>query len=154
MLGQPCGDTGGRAIQQEVDDPMGRQIDEDGAIPMAPPPRPLVHAHCLEAWHGRYRGRPHQPEEGGRAGWQPQAGREPGARLPAEGDADGLQGVDQPHGFPGIRSGDVRQALGKDAARTRQLAAHELPCEQLQTDGERTPREVRQPALVVAMHRG
>jgi hypothetical protein len=48
MLGKPGRDGGSRAVQQEVDDAMGRQIDEDGAIPMASPPRPLVHAHRLE----------------------------------------------------------------------------------------------------------
>jgi hypothetical protein len=89
-----------------------------------------------------------------RTGRQPQASREPGTRLPAEDDADGLQGFDQPHGFAGIWGGEAWQALGKDAARTSSIAAHELPYEQLHTDGERAPGEVCQPALVVAMHRG
>ena len=120
---------------------------------VAPPPGPLIHADGLQGWSVWCRGRPHEPEEGGRTGRQPQASREPGARLPAEGHAEGPQGVDQPHGFAGIWGGDVGQALGKEAARTRHAAAHELPDEQLQTDGERAPGEVCQPALVVAMHR-
>jgi hypothetical protein len=121
---------------------------------VAPPPGPLINADGLQGWGVWCRGRPHQPEEGGRTGRQPQAGRELGARLPAEGEADGLQGVDQPHGFAGIRRGEGRQTLGKDTARTRYMAAHELPDNQLHTDGERAPREVRQPASVMAMHRG
>ena len=133
---------------------MRQEIDQDRAIAMASSPGPLVHPDSLESWRGGDRGCPHQTQEGGRTGGQPQARGEPGPRLPAERHADGPQDGGQPLGFAGIRSGEVRQALGKDAARTRHVAAHELPHEQLQTNGERAPREVRQPALVVAMHRG
>jgi hypothetical protein len=133
---------------------MRQEIDQDRAIAMASSPGPLVHPDSLGSWRGGDRGCPHQTQEGGRTGGQPQARGEPGPRLPAERDADGPQDCGQPMGFAGIRSGEVRQALGKDAARTSQMAAHELPYEQLYTDGERTPREVSQPALVVAMHRG
>jgi hypothetical protein len=66
MLGQPGRERCDRTVRQEVDDAMRRQIDQDGAIPMASPPRPLVHAHRLEAWHGRYRSSPYQSEQGGR----------------------------------------------------------------------------------------
>jgi hypothetical protein len=48
MLGQPDGDGGSRAVRQEIDDPMGCQINEDGTIPMASPPRPLVHSDELQ----------------------------------------------------------------------------------------------------------
>jgi hypothetical protein len=44
MLGQPGGDAGRRAVWQEVDHPMRQEIDQDGAVPMAPPPGPLVDA--------------------------------------------------------------------------------------------------------------
>jgi hypothetical protein len=43
MLGQPGRDSGRRAIRQQVDDAMRHEIDQDGAIPVAPPPGPLVH---------------------------------------------------------------------------------------------------------------
>jgi hypothetical protein len=132
---------------------MGQEIDQDGAIAVAPPLGPLVDAEDLEGVDVGYRGRPHQPEEGGRASRQRRRAASRAPACAAEGHADGLQGVDQPHGFAGIRSGEVRQGLGKDAACTSQIAAHELPDEQLHTDGERAPGEVCQPALVVAMHR-
>jgi hypothetical protein len=47
MLRQPGRDAGDRAVRQEVHEAMARQIDEDGAIAMAPPPGPLVHANSL-----------------------------------------------------------------------------------------------------------
>jgi hypothetical protein len=133
---------------------MRHEINEDGAIPVAPPPGPLINADGLQGWGVWGRGRPHEPEEGGWTGRQPQPSREPSSRLPAEGHADGPQGVDQPPGVAGIGGGNVWQALGKDAARTRDVAAHKFPYEQLQMDSERAPGEVCQPALVVAMHRG
>jgi hypothetical protein len=48
MLGQPRRDRRGRAIGPQVHDPMCRQIDHNGAIPVAPPPGPLVYADGLE----------------------------------------------------------------------------------------------------------
>ena len=50
MLGQPGRDTGGRAVRQQVHDAMRREIDQDGAIAMAPPPGPLVDADGLQGW--------------------------------------------------------------------------------------------------------
>jgi hypothetical protein len=48
---------------------MRRQIDEEGAIAMAPPPRPLVHPDGLRGWSVGHRGHPHQAEQGGWTGW-------------------------------------------------------------------------------------
>jgi hypothetical protein len=62
MLGEPGRDAGGRAVRQHVDDTMGRQIDEDGPIAMAPPPGPLIDPNDLEGWGVGHRGCPHQPE--------------------------------------------------------------------------------------------
>jgi hypothetical protein len=82
MLDEPGRDAGGRAVRQEVDDPMGCEIDEDGAIAMAPPPGPLVDPDGLQGWGARHWGWPHQPELGRRTGRQPQAGCKPGPRRP------------------------------------------------------------------------
>jgi hypothetical protein len=62
MLGEPCRDAGGRAVRQQVDDTMCRQIDEDGAIAMTSPPGPLVYPNDLEGWGVGHQGCPHQPE--------------------------------------------------------------------------------------------
>lgn len=80
MLGAPRRDGGGRAVRQEVDDAMRRQIDEDGAIPMAPPPGPLVDADGLQGWAREHSGCPHETQKCGGTRRQPQAGRKSGPR--------------------------------------------------------------------------
>jgi hypothetical protein len=50
MLGEPGRDASRRAIPQEVYNPMTGQIDQDGAIAMAPPPGPLVHPNGPQGW--------------------------------------------------------------------------------------------------------
>ena len=65
MLGQPGRQTVRRALGQEVEHLMVLQIDEDGAIALPPPPRPLIDANDLRRRGGRRRGRLHQPQEGG-----------------------------------------------------------------------------------------
>ena len=50
MLGQPGRHGRGRAVRQQVHDAMRLEIDQDGAIPMAPPPGPLVHPNGLQGW--------------------------------------------------------------------------------------------------------
>jgi hypothetical protein len=103
MLGQPGRDTGGRAVRQQVHDPMAREIDQDGTIPMAPPPGLLVDANRLEGWRGRDRRPPAQAEHGGRTDREPQAGRESGSRLSVESESDRPQSRDEPVGFTGVR---------------------------------------------------
>ena len=152
MLGQPGGDTGGRAVRQEVHDAMRRQIDQDGAIPMAPPPGPLVDTDDLEGWRGRDRRPPDQAEQRGWTGGEPQAGREPGASIPAQRQTDRPEGCGQSMGVTAISRDEIRQALGEDPAPAGPIAAAEFPHGQLDPDGPRPPSQVRQVALVAAMH--
>jgi SAM-dependent methyltransferase len=55
MLGQPGRHAGSGAVRQQVHDAMRLQINQDGAIPMAPPPGPFVDTDDLEGWRGRDR---------------------------------------------------------------------------------------------------
>jgi len=119
---------------------------------MTPPPGLLVHLYGLGGWSGEYRRFPHQTQEGGRTGRQPQAGREPGPCIPAEGDANCAEGRDEPRRFACVRGDELWQAFREDATRTAHMATHKLPYDQLQTDGERAPREVCQAAWVAAMN--
>lgn len=151
MLGAPRRDGGGRAVRQTVDDARRRPIDEEGTIPMASPPRPLVHPNGLQGWGAGHQSRSYQPEPWGRTGGGPQAGGESGARLPSQDDADGLQGRDQPTGLPGIHGNQLGPALREHAADACGLAAHEFPPRQLDAYGPGPPREVRQVALIPPM---
>ena len=68
-------------------------------------PRRQAHSStptACRAGVGGHRGRPHQAEEGGWTGREPQTGGEPGAGVPAEGHADRPQDGDQSMGFAGI----------------------------------------------------
>jgi hypothetical protein len=71
VLGQPGRKRRSRTIRQEVDDAMCRQINQDRAIPMAPPPGPLVDTDGLQRWRTRHRGRPYETEQGRGTGRQP-----------------------------------------------------------------------------------
>jgi hypothetical protein len=55
-------------------------------------------------------------------------------------------------GLTAISRAEMRPALGEDAAPAGPMVAAELPHGQLDPDGPRTPGQVRQVALVAAMH--
>jgi hypothetical protein len=59
MLRQPGRDGGGGAVRQQVHDAMRHEIDEDGAVAVAPTPGPLINADGLQGWGVWCRGRPH-----------------------------------------------------------------------------------------------
>jgi hypothetical protein len=151
MSDQPGGDTGGRAVRQQVYDSMRHEIDQDGAIPKAPPPGPLVDADCLQGCHGSDRNSPYQPEQHGSTGRRPQAGREPGSRLPAQRHANRQQDGDEPSRVAGGWRHEIWQALCEDVACAVGLTAHELPYREPDMDGARAPGEIGQLALVTAM---
>jgi hypothetical protein len=130
---------------------MRRQIDEDGAIPMASPPRPLVHAHRLEGGRKRHWSSLHQPEKSGRTGRQLQASRVPGPRLPTKGQADRLERRHEPLSLAGIRGHEVRETFREDPAHTGSIAAYEFPDRQVEAARRRPPGEVGQVALIPAM---
>jgi hypothetical protein len=90
MLGQPGRDAGGRAVRQQVHDPVIREIHQDRAVTVPPAPRPPVDPDGLQRGGVGPRGRPHQPEQRGWTGGELQAGRQSHAGLAAEGDTERL----------------------------------------------------------------
>ena len=65
LLFQPGRECRGRAVRQQVHDAVRRQINQDGAVAMTPPPGPLVDTNGLEGWRGRARSPPDQAEQRG-----------------------------------------------------------------------------------------
>jgi hypothetical protein len=55
-------------------------------------------------------------------------------------------------GVTAIRRDEIRQALGEDPAPAGPIAAAEFPDGQLDPNGPRPPGQVRQVALIAAMH--
>jgi hypothetical protein len=98
-----------------------------------------------------HRGCPHQPEQGRWTGRELQAGREPGPCLPAQRQANGPEDCHQAMGVASIGLDKFRQAFRENTARTARVPAEELPDRELEIDGARPPREVRQVALIPTM---
>jgi hypothetical protein len=153
-LGQPRRAGGSRAVRQALDDARRRPIAAAGARPLASPPRPGVHPNGLQGWGRGHHGGAHASQQRGRPRRPPQAGGEPGARLPSQSDADGLQGRDEPTRVPRLRVDEAGQALREEATDACGSEAHDLPPPQLATYGQGPPRQVRQVALIPAMPRG
>src|SRR5262245_7381447 len=110
--------------------------------PCPAPPRPLIDADGLQGLHRGHRGRPHQAEQGGKTGGEPQARGESGTSVPAESHADGPEGRDQLPGFSRIRRDQGRETLGENMARTVRVPAEKLPDRELETHGLRPPWEI------------
>src|SRR5919106_4919756 len=106
---------------------MRHEIDQDRAIAMAPPPRPLVAPDGLQHRGVGHGGRSHQPEQGGWTGGELQASRQPHAGLAAKGNTEGLQDHDQSWRFPGVWRDELWEALREDAARAVRTPADEFP---------------------------
>jgi hypothetical protein len=111
-------------VGQEVDDGASLQIHEDGAVAVAAPPRPVVHAKD-PGRRGGARGRlgPHETEQGITAHRHAEPPGQPRAGLAAKDRAEVALDVAQPRGAPGMRSGDMRQALREDPAGTGGVGA-------------------------------
>ena len=121
---------------------MRHEIDQDRAIAMAPPPRPFVDPDGLQRGGVGHGGRSHQPEQGGWTGGELQAGRQPHAGLPTEGDTDRLQDHDESWRVPGVWRDEFWEALREDAARAVRLPADEFPDHQVEAHHTRSPGEV------------
>jgi hypothetical protein len=80
-------------------------------------------------------------------------GGQAGPRVPAEGQANRPQGRDELTGVPRIRRDQGRGTLGENPARTARVPAEELPDRELEMYGVRSPREIRQVALIPTMNR-
>ena len=120
---KPCGDSGGFPIGEEGQGASPGEVQQEGAVSVALPQREVVHAE--HPW-GTARG-------AGGAADHPQQG------IPADDEA---QRPTQPHGPPGPRRDNIRQALGEDAAGACRLAAEQLADAELPCDPVATPREV------------
>ena len=139
------------AVRKQGDGLAAFQVHEDGAIRVAFPQRPIIHAQ--DAGRGKVRLRlPAQPAQQ-QVPADPQAPRvaEAYPRCPAQRHAERHQALGQPQrtARPGGRHG--RQAFREDAAAAAAIAAKPLADTQVKADAIRCPGQVRQGALVVTM---
>ena len=151
MLREPGGHTLCRALGQQGQDPMILQIDEDRPIALPAPPRPLIDPKPLWGGDVRRRGHPSQPQEGVGIGPPLEAGREPGACLATEGQAEGAEVLGEPQRPSRPRGRHGGQAFRKNLAWTRRMVTEKLPHADLQTHGVSAPRHLSDGTCLAAV---
>jgi hypothetical protein len=110
-----------------------------------------IDANGLQGWRIGHRGCPHQAEQRGWTGREPQTDGESGTCVPAEGHADRPQDGHQSTSFSRICCHKFWQALREDTALTARILAHEFPYPELEANRACAPGEVRQVALITTM---
>jgi hypothetical protein len=116
ILREPGGHAVRRALVEQVQHPLILQIDQDGPVALPPPPRLLIHADDVRGRDVGHRGCLHQPQQGIGAGPPLEAGRQPGACLATEGQAQGAQVLGEPQRPSRPRSRHGGQAFRKNLA--------------------------------------
>ena len=151
MLGQPVGDEVRRALGQEVKPLVILEINEDRAIALPTPPRPLIDPQHLRGGRRRRRGCLHQPQQGGGTGAEPQPAPESCARLPAESEAAGAQALREPQGAACPRCSDHGQTCGENLTGARGLVTKKLAHTEVQVHRIWPPWQISQGAAVPTM---
>src|SRR3954470_17777271 len=104
VLLQPGGQCLARSVRQQVNNPAAFEIADDGAVALAAPPGPVIHAEDTRRWRDDDDARADQPQQGIAADRHRQPASQSRPRLTAKGKADLLLDVAQPHGAPGLRA--------------------------------------------------
>src|SRR3954467_11397581 len=151
VLPQPGGQCLAGSVRQQVDNPAAFKIADDGAVALAAPPGPVIHAEDTRRWRDDDAARADQSQQGIAADRHRQPASQSRPRLTAEGQADLLLDVAQPHGAPCLGPRNV-QAFGEDAAPALEARATETPGTDLQFDNAPLPRQVGQTSRIEAMH--
>ena len=127
------------------------EIDQDGAVALPPPPRPLVHTNDLRSRGRRCGGRPHQPQQGIGTGPPLTPARQPGACLTTEGKAAGEEALGEAQGPSCLGSRHRGQPFRENLAWARGMVAEKLPHPQLQAHGKGSPRQIGKGACIPAV---
>jgi hypothetical protein len=140
------------AVRQEIDDVVGLEVDDDGAVALPFAPGPVVDADefrgttrlsacLLDATQQRIRAGRH----GGLL-------RQSRSGFTAQGRADGEVSLGETLGRASMFGGEAIERLGEDAARASRPRAEESPDSHQETDTMTEDRFLGEMAIVVAMH--
>src|SRR6185369_10466568 len=86
------------SVRQQVDDPAAFEIADDGAVTLAAPPGPVIHAENAWRWREGNAARPNQPQQGIAADRHRQPAGQSRPRLAAKSKANLLLNFAQPQG--------------------------------------------------------
>ena len=152
MILQPGRNRVTLAVRQQVDRPVALQIDDDGAVALAPPPCPVIDAddarwrcwfyrHALDQAQQRFATDRHgEPVRQAGAGFT--AGMQSYAAL-RFGEADGP---------PNPRQGHFRQLFSKDPARAPGSGAAKAADLKIEMADPTLPGKISEMANISAMH--
>jgi hypothetical protein len=142
----------GRAVGEEVDRPMGPQIDQDRDVVVAAPQGEIVDAEHGWSDDDRLAHGADQPNQGRSARVDPPPRREAGTRSPADGHPHIEQQPVERHGPPAGARRQHRRLLRERPARARPPGAPEPS--HLQVNGDRPTADglVGDPTNVAAVH--
>jgi hypothetical protein len=126
-------------------------VHHDGPSALALPLGPLLAPDGRQRRDDRQGQPAHPPQPRVPTGRSPEARRAPGARLPAEGHAERLQGGEPPLGLARLGSDARGYRRGEQAARPARSPAHQVPHRELDSDRAYAPGQVPQVAVVAAM---
>jgi hypothetical protein len=151
---EPCRQGLGPAVRQEVHHPAALQVDEDGPVPVAAAPGPVV-----DRQHPRGRTRlrdrvvpARQPQQGVGAGRHGEPRRQARAGLAAQGEAEVALLVAQPARSARRRRGGVGQAFGEGPPRAGGVQAVEPSGPDAQRHRTSLPGQVAERAVIPAVH--
>ena len=131
---EPRPDGRGVAVRQEIDDVVGLEVDDDGAVALSFAPGPVVDADEFRGTGGSSAGLLDATQQrigAGRHGGLP---RQSGSGFTTQGRADGEVSLGETHGRASMFGGEAIERLGEDAARASRPRAEESPDRHLETD--------------------
>lgn len=139
MSGQPGRERGGRPILEEVHDAALFEIDQDRAIALPAPARPIVDTQHARRHGGRRLRRVDDAQKGRAAADNPERTRQPGSRGTPEGEANLLQRRALRVRPSGADAGECRETLGENPPRAGGVGAAEAT--DAQAKDQRAPRD-------------
>jgi hypothetical protein len=117
MILQPGRNRVTLAVRQQVDRPVALQIDDDGAVALAPPPRPVIDADDARRCCWFYRHGPDQAQQRVAADRHGEPVRQAGAGFTAGMQSDAALRCGEADGPPNPRQDHFRQLFSKDPTR-------------------------------------
>ena len=141
---QPCGNGVGLTVRQKVDGAVTFEIDDDGAVTLAPASCPVIDPddpRCRDRHHGH---RADQAQQCVATDRYSEPGGQPGARISASTQCNGALRLGKPPGAPDPRGRHRGQRLGEDAAGTVRRRTPEAANLQVEFANPALPRQVAQ----------
>ena len=149
---EPRPDGRAIAVRQEIDDVVGLEVDDNGAVALPFAPGPVVDTDEFRGTGGLSAGLLDATQQRIGAGRQGGLARQPRSGFTTQGRADGEVSLGETSGRAGMFGGEAIERLGEDAARASRPRAEESPDRHQETDTMTENRFLGEMAIVAAMY--